>query len=80
MLRLSHTQKRVDTIFIVVDQLFKITHFFPFCKTFDVPHMSKLFFQEIVRLHGVPSFLVLDRDIKFLAIFELPYGGDLIHH
>ena len=31
--------------------------------------MAKLFFQEILRLHGMSSFIISDQDSKFLAIF-----------
>ena len=67
MLGLTRTQKRMDSIFIVIDQFFKMTYFIPYRE--DAPHMVKLFFQEIVRLHGVPSFIVSGQDNKFLAIF-----------
>jgi len=69
VLGLPRIQKGADFIIVVVDQFFKMAHFILYRKTFDAPHVAKLFFQEIVRLHGVPSFIILNRNCKFLATF-----------
>jgi len=54
---------------VVEDRFFKMAHFSACHKCDDATSITDLFFQEIVRLHGVSRTNVSDTNTKFLSHF-----------
>ena len=54
---------------MVVDRLTKSAHFIPINISFPIAQFAEIYIRDIVKLHGVPSNIVSDRDRRFKSIF-----------
>ena len=67
--RLPRTLGGNNTIWVIVDRLTKSAHFLPMKFNFSMDRLASLYVREIVRIHGVPVFIVSDRDPRFTSRF-----------
>jgi len=66
---LPNTPRGNDAIWVIVDRLTKSAHFLPINITFPVAQLAEIYIRDIVKLHGVPSSIVSDRDPRFTSRF-----------
>lgn len=58
-----------NTILVVVDRLSKSTHFMALAHPYTTKIVAKKFIKTVVKLHGLPKSIILDRDLIFLSRF-----------
>jgi len=61
-----HLQRSVtchDVVWVIVDKLIKSAHLFLVSLRIFTTKLTQLYIKEIIRLHGVPSNIVLDRGL-----------------
>jgi hypothetical protein len=56
-------------ILVVVDRLTKMAIYLPCHKDVDSPELARMFFEEVITKHGVPSNIVTDRGSQFTSRF-----------
>jgi hypothetical protein len=58
-----------NSILVIVDRLTKYAHFLPLKHPYTAVSVTKLFVDNIFKLHGVPLKIILDRDKIFTSHF-----------
>ena len=66
-----------DAILTVVCTLTKQSHFIPCSKTINSRQLAKTFLDNVYRLHGLPRFLIGDRDTRYTSAFFKSLMSDL---
>ena len=66
---LPHTSKGYDSIWVIVDHLTKSIHFLLVDTRYSAKKYAKLYFNQIVTLHGVPllSSLIEDQSLSLVS-------------
>ena len=65
----SLTQKKHDSVWVIVDRLTKSAHFLPVRLYYSMDPLAELYVNEIVRLHGIPMSIVSKRDPRVTSRF-----------
>ena len=66
-----------DAILTVVCMLTKMAHFIPCTATINSLQLAKLFMSNVYRLHGLPRYLIGDRDTRYTSEFFRKLMGEL---
>ena len=67
------TQTGHDAIWVIVDRLTKSVHFSVSRSTFSLDRLSRLYIDEIVKLHGVSVTIVSKQDPRYSILAKTGY-------
>ena len=66
---LPNTSQKHDSIWVIVDRLTKTAHFILVNTTYSAKRYAEIYFDQIIRLHGIPKTIISDRGAQFIARF-----------
>ena len=69
MVGLLRTSEGYDAICAEVNRLTKSVRFVPIKVTYSMERLAEIYIANMVRLHGVPLSIILDRDARFTSHF-----------
>ncbi|GJU47826.1 putative reverse transcriptase domain-containing protein [Tanacetum coccineum] len=58
-----------DAIWVIVDRLTKLSHFLEIREDYSMETLARLYIDEIVARHGIPTSIISDRDGRFTPRF-----------
>ncbi|XP_058783678.1 uncharacterized protein LOC131658399 [Vicia villosa] len=61
--------KGIDSIWVIVNRLTKSPHFISIKINYQLYKLAEVYISEIVKLHGIPSSIISDRDTRFTSRF-----------
>ena len=67
--RLPKIKNKIDSIFVVIENLSKVAHFIPMKLTYKTVNIVDIFLKEIFRLHGIPKVITSYLDVMFIGNF-----------
>jgi hypothetical protein len=77
------TAHKFDSIWVIVDQLTKSSHFILVHTKYRVEKYAEIYIARVLCLHGVPKMIISDRGSQFVARFweqlHASLGTHLIH-
>ena len=66
---ITEYSKGFNLIWVIVDRLTKLEHFILIKTSFPLQKLDEIYIGVIVKLHGIPSSIMSDRDPRFTSIF-----------
>ncbi|GJU46171.1 putative reverse transcriptase domain-containing protein [Tanacetum coccineum] len=67
--KLPRSSSGHDAIWVIVDRLTKSAHFLAIREDYSMEKLARLYIDEIVARHGVPTSIISDRDGRFTSRF-----------
>ena len=52
---LPRSRMQPDSIWVIIDRMTKLAHFWPLKTIYQAKDYARLYFQNVVKLHGVPE-------------------------